>query len=67
MPVKEVIMVKLCIHVPQEQADKMHAFVECGDYPSDAEVYRDAVREFLEKRKVNSSVQCDGESCPASS
>ena len=65
MPVKETIMVKLCIHVPKEQADKMHALVECGEYPADAEVYREAVRNFLEHRKSMPVIQSEGEPCPA--
>ena len=53
MPVKETIMVKLCIHVPKEQADKMHALVECGEYPADAEVYREARPKLPGTPKVN--------------
>lgn len=63
MPVKEVIMVPVRFTIPPNQADRMHALVECGDYPADAEVYRDAVREFLEKRKVHQTTS-EGEACP---
>lgn len=64
MPVKDVSMVPVRFTIPPLQAEKMHALVECGDYPADAEVYRDAVREFLEKRK-NVQIMQEAAACPA--
>lgn len=67
MPVKEVLMVPVRFYVPSIQAEKMHAFVESGEYPADAEVYREAVRNFLEHRRNIPVIQNEGEVCPATS
>lgn len=56
MPVKENSMLKITLSFPPDQIARMHALVECGDYPADAEVYRDAVREFLERRRISALV-----------
>ena len=65
MPVKEVLMVPVRFYVPSIQAEKMHAFVESGEYPAEAEVYREAVRNFLENRKTLPVIHKEGEACPA--
>jgi Arc/MetJ-type ribon-helix-helix transcriptional regulator len=52
MPVKDESMVPVRFTIPRKQAEKMHALVENGDYPADAEVYRDAIRGFLEMKKT---------------
>lgn len=66
MPVKDVSMVPVRFTIPPTQAEKMHALVECGDYPADAEVYRDAVRMFLKLRE-NTAIDSKPEAaaCPA--
>lgn len=64
MPVKEESMVPVRFTIPQKQAEGVHALVERGDYPADAEVYREAVRRFLDEKNGH-RIPDGAAACPA--
>lgn len=59
MPVKEEPMERMGFTLPPKHAEAIRGFVERGDYGSEAEVLRDAVRQFLASKQVP-AVQTDG-------
>jgi Arc/MetJ-type ribon-helix-helix transcriptional regulator len=65
MKEKALIMKKVSLNLPTRQADAMEAKVSAMEYPCLNEVYRTAIREFLEHHPNTQVKSSEAAACPA--
>lgn len=64
MPPQESKMEKCTISLPEKQLEAVDGFVESGEYPNRSEVFRSAMREFVERHQAGISPAPESGSVP---